>query len=91
MFNMLTESDHDKISKDNRFSVEEFDCLLRDICLDTNFKEDSPGHFSLDDSFDELGRMLVLEVKFDKIGFIIPNLKKWITYSDEEGEVNQLA
>ena len=88
---MIIESDHEIINKDNRFSVETFDSLLREICLDTNFIEDSPGHYSLEDSFDELGKMLVLEVKFEKIGFIIPYLKKGVTYSDEEGEVNQLA
>ena len=91
MFSMTLESDHEKIAREGRFSVEEFDSLLRKICLDTNFKESSPGHYYLDESSDELGRMLVLDVKFEKLGYIIPNLKTWLTYSEEEGEVNQLA
>ncbi len=91
MFCMIIESDHDKILRDGRFTISEFDSLLRGICLDTKFQEYSPGHYFLDDSLDELGRMLVLEVKFEKLGYIIPNLKKWTTYSEEEGEVNQLG
>lgn len=90
MFSMTIESDHEKIKQDGRFSVEEFDSLVRNICLDTKFQERSPGHYYLDDSLDELGRMLVLDTKFEKVGYIVPNLKKWITYSEEEGEVDQL-
>jgi hypothetical protein len=91
MFTMTIESNHDKLTRDGIYSVEEFDALLRKICLDTDFKESSPGHYVLDDSADELGRMLVLDVKFDKLGYIVPNLKTWLTESDDEGTVDQLA
>lgn len=38
-----------------------------------------------------IGRMFVLEAKFRKLGYIIPNLSKWVTYSDEEGEVDEIS
>ena len=88
---MTIESDHEKLAKDGKLTPQEFDDLLRILCLDTWFKESSPGHYYLNEEDDELGCMLVLDVKFDKLGFIIPYLKKWVTYSDEEGEVDQLA
>ena len=91
MFSMTIESDHDKLTREGLYSTEEFDSLVRKLCLDTDFRESSPGHYVLDESADELGRMLVLDVKFDKIGYIIPNLKTWFTVSDEEGTVDQLA
>lgn len=91
MFSMTIESDHNKIKQDGRFSIDEFDTLIRNICLDTNFYENAPGHYYLDEKEDELGSMLVLDAKFDVLGYIVPNLKTWITYSEEEGEVDQLA
>lgn len=91
MFKMVIESDHEKLKKDGKLSPQEFDNLLRILCLDTGFKESSSGHYYLDEEEDELGCMLVLDVKFDKLGFIVPYLKTWVTYSDEEGMVDQLA
>ena len=29
--------------------------------------------------------------KFDKLGYIVPNLSTWITYDEEDGEVDHLA
>ena len=89
MFKMIIESDPVALKR-NGLDANEFDSFLRDICLDTKFKESSPNHYYLEEDYDELGRMLVLDVKFEKIGYIIPNLKTWLTYSDEEGEVDQL-
>lgn len=90
MFQMLIESSPQKILK-NGLKIDEFNKTLRDLCLNTNFKESSPNHYYLEDQYDELGRMFVLEAKFRKLGYIIPNLAKWTTYSDEEGEVDELS
>lgn len=91
MFRMILESNHEKLEKEGIYTPEQFDALLRQMWLDVNFKEESKDHYILEDSFDELGEMLVLDTIFDKLGFIIPNLKTWITYSDYEGEVDQLS
>ncbi len=88
---MILESDHEKLEKEGIYTPEQFDALLRQMCLDVNFKEESRDHYILEDSFDELGEMLVLDIIFDKLGFIAPNLKTWITYSDYEGKVDQLS
>lgn len=90
MFRMLVESNPYKLT-DNGMNIDEFNSLLRNICLDTDFKESSPNHYYLEDSNEAIGRMLVLEAKFRKLGYIIPNLSKWVTYSDEEGEVDELS
>ena len=90
MFTMKLESDPKRIMADGRYTVEEFDAMLRQICLETRFKEKAPGEYYLDDEEDELGRMIVLTARFD-IKHIEPFLKKWLTHSDYEGRVNQLT
>ncbi len=71
-FSMIIESDHDMILREGKYKVDEFDSLLRSVILDTNFTEIKPGHYYLDAKYYPLGRMLVLDAKFDKLG-IIPN------------------
>ena len=89
MFTMTLLCDPKKVLKDGRYSVEEFNTLLREICLETRFKEKAPGNYYLEETEDELGRMIVLATKIDKIkGEML--LKKWVTHSDYEGRVNQL-
>lgn len=83
MFKMIVKAKQEYSSQDN---IE----LIRQICLETNFKESSPCHYYLDNQYDELGRMIVLEAKFQKHN-IIPILNEWKTFSDEEGEVNELV
>ena len=90
MFRMIIESDPQKV-KQSGMAIDEFNNLLRAMCLESYFRESSPNHYILDAKHDEVGSMLVLSVRFDIAGFIIPNLSKWITYSDEEGEVDQLS
>lgn len=90
MFRMTVEGSPDKITNAG-LHIEDFNSILRAICLDTDFKESTPNHYYLEEKYDELGRMLVLEAKFRKLGYIIPNLSKWLTYSDEEGEVDELT
>lgn len=90
MFQMIIKSNPETLLE-NGLNEKEFNATLRAICLDTNFKESSPNHYYLEDDYDELGRMFVLEAKFRKLGYIIPNLSKWVTYSDEEGEVDELS
>lgn len=90
MFTMKIESDHDKIQKEAKYTPEEFDALIRKICVETRFTEIGPGVFTFDDEDAALGRMIVLRAKFDKLG-IISNLSKWTTFYDDEGELNELA
>lgn len=90
MFTMIVESDPEKLKK-NGMDVDKFNELLKIICYGTGFIEDSPNHYHLDKNEDEIGAMIVLTAKFDKLGYIIPNLSIWITYSDEDGEVNHLS
>ena len=45
MFTITIESDHEKIKRDGLFSTDEFDTLIKNICLDTEFQESSPGHY----------------------------------------------
>ena len=89
MFQMIMESDSISLLK-NGLDEKKFNSTLRAICLDTNFKESSPNHYYLEEEYDELDRMIILKIKFDKLGYIIPNLSKWITCSDEYGELNRI-
>jgi len=91
MFKMLIQSDSEKIKREGKYNIKEFNSILRNACLDSEFKESSPGHYYLPEGSNELGAMFLLEVQFRNLGYIIPNLSKWITWSDREGEVNELA
>ena len=88
MFTM--KGDPEKVLKDGRYTVEEFDALLRRICLETRFKEKFPGEYYLEDSEDEIGRMMVLFTKIDKYDTIVPLLSKWMSHSDDDGNENLL-
>ncbi len=90
MFRMLIKPNYEKIKSDKTLSADGFDEVLRDICLSSGFREKTPGEYYLDEGEDEMGRMIVLKAKFDKIGYVVPNLTKWITYRDDEGETNEL-
>lgn len=90
MFTMIIESDPEKLKR-NGMDVDEFNKLLKIICWGTGFVEDSPNHYHLDENEDEIGAMVVLMAKFDKLGYIIPNLSTWITYCEEDGEIDHLA
>ena len=48
MFTMILKSDPVKIKKDGRFTTEEFDALLRRLCLETGFKERQRGRAGKD-------------------------------------------
>ena len=92
-FEMIIKSDHEKITKEGKFSVEEFDDLLRWICLDSGFKERVPGRYYYDKYGEKdypIGAMVVLKAKFKKLGYIVPNLLKWITYDRQEGILDEL-
>lgn len=89
-FTMIIESDPEKLKR-NGMDVDEFNELLKIICYGTGFIEDSPNHYHLDENEDEIGAMVVLMAKFDKLGYIVPNLSTWITYDEEDGEVDHLA
>ena len=89
MFTMTIYGDPKKIVKDGRYTIDEFNVLLRRICTETHFKEKSSGEYYLDEQEDELGRMIVLATKIDKLN-IEGLLKKWTTCSDYEGRVDQL-
>lgn len=91
MFKMVIESNHEKLQNEGLYNIEQFDKTIRDICLETNFTETSPNHYTLSDKYDEIGRMMVLNARFKVAKCVIPNLKTWLTYSDEEGEVNWLT
>ncbi len=88
-FRMTIEGDPEKVNRTN-FSIDEFNRIIKNICLDTGFMEElEPNHYYLDDKTGDIGRMFVLESKFQRLGYIIPNLAKWITYA-EEGVTDEL-
>ena len=82
---MIVESDPEKLKK-NGMDVDKFNELLKIICYGTGFIEDSPNHYHLDENEDEIGAMVVLMAKFDKLGYIVPNSSRWTTYCEEDGE-----
>ena len=90
MFRMIIESDHEKLKREGRYLPEAFDAKVRELCLDTNFIEESAGIFTFGDEAAALGRMVVLKAKFYKLGYIVPNLSKWTTFWEDEGEVDEL-
>ncbi|MCR5670145.1 MAG: hypothetical protein K6G10_04000 [Butyrivibrio sp.] len=91
MFRMIIESDHEKLMREGKYSPEAFDTLVRDICLDTKFIEESKNIYTFGNENAALGRMIVLKAKFYKLGDIVPNLLKWTTFWEDEGEVDELA
>ena len=89
MFTMTIHGDPKKIAKDGRYTINEYNALIRQICTETRFQEKSFGEYYLDEQEDELGRMIVLATKIDKLN-IEGLLKIWTTRSDYEGKINQL-
>lgn len=90
MFRMIIESDHEKLKREGRYDPSKFDLELRKICLETHFEETSPSHYVLGSEYDEIGRMMVLNARLETAGCVLSNLKTWVTFSDDEGEVNWL-
>lgn len=80
------------IDKLNKIDLEEELALewLDEICTATNFNKIGKGKYELEDNADDLATIFMLMAKFKTQSWLLPNLKKWVSYSPDEGEINAL-
>lgn len=88
-FRMKLVFDEEKVTKDGKYDIDVMYEWLDKICSDTWFKKTGKGEYELIDH-DEIGSILVLISRFEQQSWLIPNLKSWKTYCEEEGEVDAL-
>jgi hypothetical protein len=89
MFRMVLEFDENKVLKDSNYDIEQMYDWLDKICLDTWFDVIGKGEYELINN-DVIGTLLVLVSRFKKQSWLIPNLKTWKTFDDEDGEQDAL-
>ena len=90
MFKMKIEFDQDKLALIPEFGNEQAMEWLDIICEDTWFIKTGAGEYLLPDSEDPIGVLVVLISRVKQQSWLIPNLKSWKTYDDEEGEQDAL-
>lgn len=68
------------------------DCykMLDKICDDSNFNKIEKGIYNLKDGEDDIGALLVLVSRLKKQSWLIPNLKTWKIFDNEDGEQDAL-
>ena len=82
-FIMEFEFDSEKIKKNEALSEDLCYEWLDELCQETRFEKIGKGRYKLNDGEDDLGTLLILSAKFESQSWLLPNLKKWITYSNE--------
>lgn len=91
MFTMKFEFDEKKLKKNEPdLDIEQCYQWLDEICKETRFTKTALGEYVLNDGEDDIGSLLVLIGRFKKQSWLIPNLKLWKTFDDEEGEQDAL-
>lgn len=91
MFSMKFEFDPDKLKMNEPdMTIEQCYDWLDEICEETFYTKTALGEYSLNDSEDDMGSLLVLIGRLKKQSWLIPNLKSWKTFDDEEGEQDAL-
>lgn len=90
MFEMVVEIDEEKVLREQKYDLEEIKRLIKEACDRARFKQSAPNRYYLEDQYSELGKMLFIKHDFRNNECIMSNLSKWITYSDEDGEIDQL-
>lgn len=89
-FTMTFEFDEEKIANDPELDIETCYKWLDDICTTTNFEKIGHGKYQLLPECDDLATIFMLMARFKTQSWLLPNLKKWVSYSPDEGEINAL-
>lgn len=85
------EFSEDKIHE-NTPDLKIIDCynMLDKICDSSNFNKIEKGIYNLKNGEDDLGALLVLVSRLKKQSWLIPNLKTWKIFDNEDGEQDAL-
>lgn len=91
MFTMKFEFDKEKLKKNvPDLTIEQCCQWLDEICTDTRFTKIGKCEYKLNDGVDDIGTLIILISRFKQQSWLIPNLKSWKTFDDEEGEQDAL-
>ena len=92
MFTMKFEFDEEKLKKnDPDLDIELVMEWLDEICTDTRFTKIGKCKYKLNDGVDDIGTLIILISRFKQQSWLIPNLKSWLTFSDDEGVQDDLS